>query len=154
MAAEFSPFGNFATTNEPAHRSVLTPGPPGDPSTISIDEPEEADQKEPPRPPVPEFQPFAFGETTTAEATSVGSFEFKFGDFPQGDPAADDSAFTFDAAQGTPEQSEEDRLFTRFVELLANPCFQHTGTPLVELFRQEDPTESIDAAYEILLGDG
>ena len=61
--------------------------------------------------------------------------------------------FTFDANDDTTAKLEEEKLFTKFVELISNPCFKYVGKPLEDLFRQEDPTDTPEAAFALLVGE-
>jgi hypothetical protein len=95
-----------------------------------------------------EFQ-FSF-DAFPADGASAGDggFDFQFDEFP--DDAG--ASFTFDANQEPPPASESEILFEKFLGLIGNPCFAYSGRPLVELFRQEDPTDSAEAARALLLG--
>jgi hypothetical protein len=115
-----------------------------------------------PKPVSAEFQP-DFPEPNSAEGGG-GEFEFSFDDFAAdgnggadgfvfsfgGFPEESGAAFTFDANdEGT---SETEMLFEKFMGLIANPCFEYSGRPLVELFRHEDPGDSAEAAMRLLGG--
>ena len=93
---------------------------------------------------------FTFPEFPAVGGESANDpFQFSFDDFTP-DQENDQSAFVFDANDTKPT-NQEDELFQKFVSLLSNPCFEYTGKPLTELFKQEDETESIDAAYDIIM---
>ena len=82
-----------------------------------------------------------------------GAFEFTFDNFPppeQIEGKTDDLAFVFDAENESPETGREEELFNKFSELLKSPCFESPRS-LVELFKNEDPTESVDASFDILM---
>lgn len=91
---------------------------------------------------------FNFGD-----ATGGNDFQFSFNDFPQDGEADNGASFTFDANDQTPAVAEEDQLYEKFITLIANPCFEYTGKPLVELFKHEDPTDSAAAAFALLVGE-
>jgi len=81
------------------------------------------------------------------------AFDFAFDEFPaaaQSVAVDDSSAFVFDAGEEPSEAAKEEDLFTRFVALLSSPCFEDARSP-VDLFRQDDATESVEAAFDILV---
>jgi hypothetical protein len=138
----FSPFEDSNPTTLP---SVSSPSR-VDTADLSIIPDEEEDRSTPQQPNLSTFQPFSF------DGGDAPSFNFTFDDVPQPN-GADSSGFVFDLNEQPTELSEEEQLFGRLRELLNNPCFEATGPSLTELFKQEDETESIEAAYRILIGD-
>ena len=94
-----------------------------------------------------------FSFENAAPADGFGAFEFTFDNFPppeQIGAKTDDLAFVFDAENDEPETNREEELFSKFSQLLKSPCFENPRS-LVDLFRQIDPTESVDASFEVLM---
>jgi hypothetical protein len=107
---------------------------------------EEEDPPEVSQPPT--FNPF--GDSQVPPTSNFESFDFTFDNFTPSAPT-DDSAFTFEVDSAPPAQSEEDILYEKFEALLGHACFEYTGKPLVEMFKQEDELDTIEAAYEFLV---
>jgi hypothetical protein len=137
-------FNPFEDSNPGALPSVSSPSR-VDTADLSIIPDEEEDRPGDGHPDLPPFQPFPFGG-------NAPSFNFTFDEVPQPN-GPDSSGFVFDLNEQPTERSEEEQLFAKLRELLNDPCFEANGPSVTELFKQEDETESIDAAYRILLGD-
>ncbi|OHT14932.1 hypothetical protein TRFO_42804 [Tritrichomonas foetus] len=121
--------------------------------SISIEEEDEDEEEkfEFPRSESPDA--FNFSEFPPMDGTATSSpdaFQFSFDDFKP-DQQDDQAVFTFDANDKTNANNEEEQLYQKFVTLISNPCFEYKGKPLEELFHQDDETESVDAAYDLLV---
>lgn len=130
---------------------------PKESNKLAIDIPEEEEDRHEPVPQFGNSQPEEFQFSINSFPGNDGgavteSFEFSFNDFPQ-EQVDSQAAFTFDANEEKQGNPEADQLFEKFVTLISNPCFDYKGRPLDELFLQDDPTESAEAAYEILVGE-
>lgn len=123
-------------------------------TTLSINiEEEEEDKFEFPQNESQKNSPeFSFSEFPPIDGSSpkIDAFQFSFDNF-QPDQQNDQSAFTFDANDDANSKKEEEQLYQKFVSLISNPCFEYKGKPLKELFKQEDSTESVDSAYDLLI---
>ena len=106
------------------------------------------------------FNPFGEGDNTftfdfpnnndDGKEDNAG-FNFSFDNFPTGEST--ETSFTFDANDDSSTKAEEDKLYNKFIELISNPCFKYVGKPLEELFKQDDPTDSSEAALALLVGE-
>ena len=123
-------------------------------NTLSINiEEEEEDKFEFPQNESPKnTSQFSFSEFPPIDGTNspIDAFQFSFDNF-QPDQQNDQSAFTFDANDDANSKKDEEQLYQKFVSLISNPCFEYKGKPLKELFKQEDSTESVDSAYDLLM---
>jgi hypothetical protein len=80
-------------------------------------------------------------------AAQNSEFQFSFDDFPDNSNVS----FTFDVNEEPFPESESEILFEKFIGLIGNPCFVYFGKPFVDLFRHEDPTDSIETAFSLLV---
>lgn len=123
-------------------------------NTLSINiEEEEEDKFEFPQNENQKSTPeFSFSDFPPIDGSNsqIDAFQFSFDNF-QPDQQNDQSTFTFDANDDANSKKEEEQLYQKFVSLISNPCFEYQGKPLKELFKQDDNTESIDAAYDLLI---
>ena len=92
---------------------------------------------------IPSFEPSFNSFDTTKQ--KIPDFDFNFDNF-NFQAANDSSSFSFDMNS---KQSNYDKL----LNLISNPCFQVNKESIISLFRQNDPTESLESLYKILLDD-
>lgn len=89
-------------------------------------------------------QGFTFAEGTNNE------FSFSFDAFPA-NVENGITSFTFDDASDETSKTDEE-LFSKFLSLIPNKCFEYTGRPLNELFSHTDTADDMDSAFAVIVG--
>ncbi|KAH0795197.1 hypothetical protein GPJ56_000873 [Histomonas meleagridis] len=97
---------------------------------------------------IPSFE-FNFEQNIPTNSTQTPDFKFNFDDF-KAQNSNDESSFSFDLNEKSSNTNEE-KLYNEFTNLISSGCFDVTDDSLVESFRQVDQT--IDEVYEILIQD-
>jgi hypothetical protein len=94
-----------------------------------------------------------FDEPNVGDTASLGVFPEVAPSPPPSPPPASISVIgqiVSPSAKVVAVDPDEDLSYDRFMELIANPCWEYTGPSPAELFGQKDKFSDVDAAYSFL----